>query len=136
MAELFEDKLTTLRVLAVDDEQVIRTMIEYSLQAIGIRDITMASNGNEAMLKLESAAKPIDLIVCDWRMPSMDGLEFLKSIRSRGMDMKFLMLTAENTQESVLEAMKAGANSYIVKPFTVDELRKKIRAITKSGSAD
>lgn len=106
-------------------------MIDYSLKAIGIAKITVASNGNEAMYKIKIAPKPFDLIICDWMMPEMNGLEFLQKVRSIKYPSKFLMLTGKATKEFVTEAVNAGADSYIVKPFTVEDLRKRVKSITK-----
>ncbi|NQV99432.1 MAG: response regulator [Rhodospirillales bacterium] len=128
--ELFGPGLTKFKVLVVDDEQVLRTMIVYSLQALGIKKITLANNGDEALLKMEIAG-PFDLIICDWVMPGMNGLDYLKKIRADNCKAKFLMLTGKATGEAVAEAMAAGADSYIAKPFNVKDLRKRLVHITK-----
>ncbi len=128
---LWDQKLSNLKVLVVDDELVIRSMIEYSLQAMSIKDITLAVDGAKAFDILETAATPFDLVICDWMMPVMDGINFVKKVRAMEYNTKILMLTGKATADAVREAISAGANSYVVKPFTADDLYGKIRTVLK-----
>jgi len=128
---LWDQRLSGLRVLVVDDELVICSMVEFSLQAMSIKDITLVVEGAQALRVLEQNPEAFDLIICDWMMPVMDGITFVKQVRARKYTAKILMLTGKATGEAVSEAIRAGANSYVVKPFTVEDLHTKVRAVTK-----
>jgi len=91
----------------------------------------MAADGKMALELFHSTQAPYDLIICDWMMPNLDGLELLQNIRGSGNSTKFLMLTANLTKEAVTAAIDAGIDAYVTKPFTVDEIHKKVRLVTK-----
>jgi len=122
-------KIRDLRVLVVEDEDIMQTMIEYALNAISVKRITRAPNGSKALGVLDLADEPFDLIICDWVMPIMDGLTFLRQFRARQYETRFLMLTGKATAGAVGEAIGAGANSYIAKPFEVDDFHRKIKSV-------
>lgn len=130
----WDERYAKLRVLVIEDEPIVRNMIEYALKVLGIKNISLAANGEQGLEQLGIAPKGFDLIICDWMMPSMDGLEFLNHIRSRGSKTPFLMLTAKATKEAVVTAQDAGVDSYIAKPFSTEELHKKVRAMVKDIS--
>ncbi|OVE80330.1 hypothetical protein BVY02_00565 [bacterium J17] len=133
--------LPNLRTLVVDDQLYMRKVIKTVLVNMGLKTVTEASDGREAMVVLnqsnilrrarEGNDRVVGLIVSDWSMPNMDGLEFLKAVRNQKWlkDIPFLMLTAEGQQESVLEAVQHGVDDYMVKPFKTGDLEKKIRAV-------
>jgi len=123
-----------LEVLIVDDEPVMLKMIEYGLKAIGIKNVTIANNGQMACDLVEISNEPFDIILCDWNMPGMNGLEFLKKLRADGNKTKFIMLTGNASPENVKAAVEAGANSYLAKPFTPQDLHKRVKLIVKSLS--
>ena len=127
---LLDSALSDMSVLVVDDQEIIRDMIEYALKAMGVKKITMSADGADALRLMESSTQPFDLIICDWMMPLVDGLEFLQTIRAHNVDTQFLMITAKSSREAVENAVKAGANSYIIKPFTVRDLYKKMLFIS------
>lgn len=122
--------LSDMSVLVIDDLEIMRNMIEYALKAMEVGKITTSTNGAHALSLVESSTEPFDLIICDWMMPQMDGLEFLQKIRARNDNTQFLMLTAKSSSEAVAIAVKAGADSYIIKPFTVRDLYKKMLFIS------
>lgn len=119
----------SFKTLIVDDQQSMRGLLRYALQQLGFRDITEAKDGGEAMQAMLSAK--FDLVISDWNMPAMDGLTLLKTIRAHPLLRKtpFIMSTGQQDQEKVREAIKAGVNNYIVKPFNVETLRKKMEAV-------
>jgi two-component system, NtrC family, response regulator AtoC len=102
------------RILVVDDEAKMRRLLELALQGIGHR-VVQAADGTEALELL--AAEPCDLVLTDMRMPHLDGLGLLRSMRERGLDTPVVVLTAHGTVESAVEAMKLGAVDYILRPF-------------------
>jgi two-component system chemotaxis response regulator CheY len=121
-----------IKILVVDDFATMRKVIRNLLKQIGYENVVEAENGQVALRILKS--QKIDFIVSDWNMPTMSGLELLKAVRGDEDLNKtpFLMVTAEALKENVVEAVKAGVNNYIVKPFTAEVLEEKIKKIIES----
>ncbi len=117
--------LDTVRILVVEDDEDYAEWIELALQGLGINSITKAPDGVSALNLTESDAA-FDLIICDWLMPEMDGLTFLKRFRENVSSSMFLLLTAKSGLEDVFEATQAGATNYLVKPLTVEELQQQV----------
>ena len=117
-----------MRVMLVDDSTTMRRIQKNQLNKIGIDDVVEAGDGQDAYEKL-GPSMPIDLVLLDWNMPIMDGLTFLKKVRSEEAykDLKIVMCTSEAEKSRVFEAMKAGANNYIIKPFDPDTLKSKLK---------
>jgi two-component system chemotaxis response regulator CheY len=118
-----------LSMLVVDDFATMRRIIHNLLKEAGVTQVTEAEDGVQALRKLESSA--VNFVVSDWNMPNMSGLELLKAVR-RSDSLKhlpFLLVTAEARKENIIDAAQAGADGYIVKPFTGLVLRQKIDAI-------
>ena len=118
--------MNTLRVLLADDEPAARGYVEMILRDLGITDLTIAEDGREALTRFEERQGGFDLIVCDWKMPRLSGLEFLKQVRALRPDMPFLMVTALATMIAVEEAMAHDVTAYIAKPFSPEQLEEKI----------
>lgn len=118
-----------MTILVVDDYSTMRKMIKNILTQSGFTKIIEADKGTTAFAKLK--AEKINLVIADWNMPEMNGLELLKNIRGdanlKGTPM--LMVTAESTVANVITAVKAGVNSYIIKPFDANTLLDKINRI-------
>lgn len=115
-----------MRVLIIDDSKTMRSIIKGVLTTMGIADTEEAGDGSEALVKADSFYP--DIILCDWNMPNMNGLTFVKHFRGRGSKTPIIMVTTEAEKPRVLEAIKAGVNNYAVKPFTPEGLEKIIRA--------
>ena len=122
-----------MRILVVDDFASMRNIIKGLLNQIGFQNIEEAKDGSTALEKLKIGK--FDLVICDWNMPKVPGIEVLKAIRNdpRLKDLPFLMVTAKAKKDNVMEAVKAGVNQYIVKPFTAETLQKKIEKIFDEG---
>jgi two-component system chemotaxis response regulator CheY len=120
---------TNIKVLIVDDFATMRKVIRNLLKQSGYENIVEAEDGVMALSELK--ANRIDFVISDWNMPNMTGLELLKAVRADGDLSKtpFLMVTAEALQDNVVQAVKAGVDNYIVKPFTADVLSEKITEI-------
>lgn len=118
-----------MKVLVVDDFSTMRRIVKNILRQLGFNNILEADDGSTGLDILQK--EKIDLIISDWNMPKMTGLELLKAVRGDDAlrDIPFLMVTAEAQQENIIEAVKAGVNNYIVKPFTAETLGKKIEQI-------
>lgn len=117
------------KVLVVDDSAVMRQIIKKNLKELGFTDLTEAEDGAAGLKAAGDGA--FDLIVSDWNMPNMTGLEFLKAVRADGglKGVAFIMVTSEADKEKIMEAVQAGVNQYIVKPFNAVQLEEKIKAI-------
>jgi two-component system chemotaxis response regulator CheY len=122
-------KLQDLTVLVVDDFRTMRSVIKNILKQIDITKVLEAHNGSNALEVLHE--NTADLILSDWNMPRMSGIEFLRAVRDDDAlrELPFVMVTAEGMRENIVEAIQAGANGYIIKPFTPDQLREKIERI-------
>lgn len=123
----------TTRVLIVDDMSTMRKIVKKTCTEIGFTDFSEATDGNQAWELIGSANPPIGLIISDWNMPNCTGLELLKRVRAdhRYKKTPFLLVTAEAEQAQVLDALKAGVDQYVVKPFTKDDLVKKLEIAHK-----
>jgi len=115
-----------LKILAVDDSPTMRRIIINTLKRAGFADVIEASDGKDALAKMK-VEKP-NFVITDWNMPEMDGLTFISTLRSQAeyKDLPVLMVTTRSVKEDIVDAMKAGVNNYIVKPFTPETLKAKI----------
>ncbi len=116
-----------MKVLLVDDSLTMRRIQKTQLLGLGVKEVLEAGNGEEAIKTLE-ASMPLDMIMMDWNMPVMDGFTALKTIRAdqRFAGVKIIMCTSESEKTKVIDALKAGANNYLVKPFTPEALKEKL----------
>lgn len=116
------------RALIVDDSSVMRKIVERALRQAGLELelVLEASTGNEGLDLLQK--QKVELILSDINMPSMDGLEFLRQLRSRKLAPKtpVVMITTEGSEEQVKQAIQAGAQGYIRKPFTVEQIKQRV----------
>lgn len=129
MAKTGNFSLNDLKVLVVEDQVEARAMIRQMMLEMGVTQIFEASNGREALSFVDSAYDFIDIVVCDWNMPNMSGLDFLRQLRSVDQDMPFLMVTGRGDKDSVVEARSAGVSGYIRKPFSPVQLEAKLRIL-------
>jgi two-component system, chemotaxis family, chemotaxis protein CheY len=123
-----------MKVLVVDDFATMRKIIKNVLKQINIENVLEAENGKHALTVLKN--DNVDLIISDWIMPEMTGIEFLKACKADETIRKipFIMVTAEAQKDNIMEAIKSGVDNYIVKPFTPDKLREAIdKAKAKVG---
>jgi two-component system chemotaxis response regulator CheY len=124
--------MASMKILIVDDSLTIRRIITNALKTVGFSDTIEASNGKEALEKLTTGK--VDFIITDWNMPEMNGLDLIKEVRANPLysSMPILMITTRGTERDVVEALQAKVNSYIMKPFTPQELKEKIEGILKT----
>lgn len=120
---------TSIKVLVVDDMSTMRRIVKNVLRQIGFTDIMEAENGQDAITKLKSGG--YGLVVSDWNMPVMQGIELLRTVRADPelKNLPFLMVTAEAQKENIIEAVQAGVSNYVVKPFTAEALQEKLEKI-------
>jgi len=116
-----------MKFLIVDDSSTMRRIIKNSLKRIGFEEILEASNGKEGL----EIYKDADIVLTDWNMPEMDGLEFVKQVRKQDTTIPILMVTTNAAKDDIVEALKNGVNNYIVKPFTPETLKEKVESVLK-----
>ncbi len=114
-----------MKTLVVDDSAVMRKVLVGALSQAGITDVEQAADGQQAVDMV--AAASYDLILMDWNMPNMLGIDALKAIRAAGKTMPIIMVTTEAEKPRVLEALKAGASNYVIKPFVPATIITKIQ---------
>lgn len=119
-----------LKILIVDDFPTMRRIVKTLLKQNGFTNFTEAEDGEKALKELR-AQGDFEMVVSDWNMPNMTGLELLKAVRSDASlkHLPFLMVTAEAEKENIIEAVKAGVSNYVVKPFTAITLKEKLQKI-------
>jgi len=130
-----------MKILVVDDFSTMRRIVRNLLVELGFSNplIQEADDGESAIAMLRG--QPFDLVVTDWNMPNMTGIDLLRAIRAEASlkGMPVLMVTAENNRDQIIAAAQAGVNGYIVKPFTADTLKEKLtkifERIAASGAA-
>ena len=124
-----------MKTLVVDDFGTMRKIVKNVLKQINITDVSEAENGRQA-LDILKKDQGYELIVSDWIMPEMTGIEFLKACKEDEAIKKipFVMVTAEAQKDSVIEAIKGGVDNYIVKPFTPDKLQEAIEKARAKAS--
>jgi two-component system chemotaxis response regulator CheY len=118
-----------MKVMIVDDFATMRRILRNILKQIGFKNIIEADDGKNALKELKK--EKVDLIMCDWNMPEMPGIELLKSIRSDDelKDIPFVMVTAEAQKDNIVEAVKSGVSNYVVKPFTAETITEKLNKV-------
>ena len=118
-------------MLVVDDEEEIRDLVQEILRDMGIVRVHLAENGQMAWQRLSRTELDYDLVISDWLMPRMDGLELLKKMRQSGLETLFMMLTVKVTGEAVAAAVENGVTLYVAKPFTYGDFSRKVSSLAK-----
>ena len=145
-----------ITVLIVEDQLGMRRIIRTVLQSLSANSVVEAGDGAQALeilrarnrnwahdvvarnVRSKLEVQPIDLILADWAMPNMTGLELLRAVRKdpNWMNLPFVMLTAEDSKEQIVEAMKLGVTDYVIKPFTANVLEAKLRSLIEEKFAE
>jgi two-component system, chemotaxis family, chemotaxis protein CheY len=113
-----------MKILLVDDSRTIRNIQKNVLKQLGHTDIVEAGDGIEAVQNLQTTA--VDLMLVDWNMPNMDGISLVRKVRETNKATPIIMVTTEAEKARVVEAIRAGVNNYVVKPFSAETLAEKI----------
>ena len=122
-----------MRIMLVDDSKTMRNIQKNILGQLGYSELEEACDGQDALSKL-SAFNP-ELMLVDWNMPNMDGLTFVKNVRQQGITTPIIMVTTESEKARVIEAIKAGVNNYVVKPFTPEQLSERVNETMAKATA-
>jgi two-component system chemotaxis response regulator CheY len=120
---------TSIKVLVVDDFATMRRIVKGVLKQAGFSNIIEAEDGAAALGELKK--EKIGLVVSDWNMPNMTGLDLLKAVRGDAelKGIPFIMVTAEGQKENIIDAVKAGVSNYVVKPFTPETFGEKLKKV-------
>ena len=115
--------------LIVDDSRTMRLVLKKILNEVGF-EVSEAGDGSEALIRLKELDR-VDLMLVDWNMPVMDGLEFVRAVRQDNAydEVPVMMVTTEDTMDRVVEALNAGANEYVMKPFTSESIIEKLEIL-------
>ena len=118
-----------MKVLVIDDSSTMRRIIRNSLERLEFNNIVDAIDGADALTKVDGC----DLIITDWNMPEMNGLELVQTLRGSEAHKStpIIMVTTEAGKNEIIDAIKNGVNNYIVKPFTIDVLKEKLEGVLK-----
>ncbi len=119
--DITEEKLKRIRVLVVEDDPIMLELIVSILNSVTIKKIATAKDGIQAWRLFEDGGQ-FDLVICDWIMPAMDGLEVLKNIRAGRSAIPFILVTVRDSEEAIKRAIDSGVTAYVAKPFTPEEL--------------
>jgi two-component system response regulator MprA len=126
---------TTMAILVVDDDQAVREALRRALTMQGYA-VELAADGSEAIARLAANGSAIDLLIVDVLMPGVDGLEVTRKLRAEGNPLPILMLTARDQVSDRVAGLEAGADDYLVKPFALEELVARVRALLRRLAAD
>lgn len=126
-------KYSNPAIMVVEDAIFVRNFILIALRTMGLTNVTEADNGKTALEELQK--KPYDLILSDWHMPEMEGIDLLKAVRAdeNMQNIPFLMLTSDVSVENVRDAVNSGVSDYLAKPFRHAPLIKKVRRLLEKG---
>jgi two-component system chemotaxis response regulator CheY len=124
-----DPRFASLTVLLVEDDAFALKLAQSVLRNLGVGHVILARDGSEAIKILDSKATKADLIISDWNMPNVTGLDLLRHVRKTWHNMPFIMLTGRATEDFVLAAKDNGVNGYVVKPFSPEQLMRKIQSV-------
>lgn len=132
----FEKRLKRKKILVAEDNDQAARLIMLVLKDMGAKEVVFAKDGLEAWEKFEEAGKqePFHLVISDWNMPNLTGIQLLKRLRKTGHHLPFIMVTGRGTVDSATQAVDSGVTVYIPKPFTPDQLISKIATVLESAS--
>jgi two-component system, chemotaxis family, chemotaxis protein CheY len=116
-----------MKILMVDDSRTMRNIQKNVLKVLGEPVCIEAGDGLEALTCVAAHPEGFDLMLVDWNMPHMDGLSFVKRLREKDKTTPVIMVTTEAEKSRIIEAIKAGVNNYVIKPFTPDALMERVR---------
>ena len=124
-----------MKILLVDDSRTMRNIQKKTLETMGGVEFSEAADGLEALTVIAGHPEPFNLILIDWNMPNMDGITLVKKIRERDKSTPLIMATTEAEKQRVLDAIRAGVNNYVVKPFTPVALLEKVKMTLEKAKA-
>jgi len=124
-------EINQLRLLVVEDNEVSRAVLESMLNGLNVRAVYPCESAEKAIEFMANEGYKVHMILCDWQMPGMTGIEFLRKIRQTKNDVPFVMITGNKDAESVQAAVANGVNAYITKPYQPKDLANKLSALAR-----
>ena len=124
-----------MKILLVDDSRTMRNIQKRSLEALGTIEVSEASDGVEALTVIAANPDGFAFMMIDWNMPNMDGITLVRKIREKDKATPLIMATTEAEKTRVVEAIKAGVNNYVIKPFTPEGMLEKVKATLAAKKA-
>lgn len=127
--------IVNLNVLYIDDTATIRNVLKKIFEELGVKTVKAASNGRDAWEEIQSAVRerPYNLILCDWNMPELDGLKLVEMLRLHSnptiRDVRFIMITGNDAK--IRQALESGVDNFIAKPFTAQQLKRKLEFVLR-----
>lgn len=121
--------LSWLKVMVVDDEVAVLHTVRDMLRSMGVQQVCLARDGAAAMDILDRGRQPVTVVVADWNMPGMNGIELFRAVRTHSPDLGFMLLTGRCDAESVIEAKNQGVDGYLKKPFSAAQLSAKLASV-------
>lgn len=121
--------LSDLRILVIEDQAESRALLRGMLMELGISQIYEVEDGKKGLRFIDHASDMVDIILCDWNMPSMSGLELLQDIRERGAKTPFMIISGRSDEKSMMEAKAAGVSGFIRKPYTPGQMEARLRVL-------
>ena len=118
-----------IKVLIIEDQTEARSLMRNMLYELGITQVFESTDGREGLTFMDAAFDFVDVIICDWNMPNMSGIEFLRQVRTVDPEIPFLMITGRADIDSVTDAKSSGVTGYIKKPFSAAHLEAKLRVL-------
>ena len=128
-----DNDLMRARILVVEDDDTMRDFIVEVLGSVGFTNLTTALDGTEAWRKFDQGER-FDLVICDWIMPGMDGLKFLKNIRDSRVAIPFILVTVRDSEDAIKRAVDRGVTAFLSKPFMPDQLVAEVLKVLSDSS--
>ena len=124
-----------MKILLVDDSKTMRNIQKKTLESLGGTEFGEAGDGVEALGVIGANPAPFDLMLVDWNMPNMNGLSLVTKVREKDKTTPIIMVTTEAEKQRVIDAIKAGVNNYVIKPFTPEGLMEKVKQTLEKKKA-
>ena len=126
---LVESPFHCLKILIVEDQPESRVLLRKMLEEMGVREVFEVDDGRSGLRIMGNGCQGVDIILCDWNMPMINGIEFLREVRAGGIQIPFIMITGRGDQNSVMEARRCGVDGFIRKPYISGQIEAKLRII-------
>ena len=124
-----QSALSKMKILVVEDQPESRAALIDILEDLGVAEVFEADDGQHGLQFVSGGGPMVDLVLCDWNMPVMSGMEFFRALRGRGDTTPFLMITGRGDHNSVMEARSTGVEGYIRKPFSPEQVEARLRIL-------
>ncbi|MCC2607677.1 response regulator [Planctobacterium marinum] len=125
-----------INILVIDDEELTQELLRHMLRELDLGEIDIHASCSKALNRFKKDPSYFGMIISDWEVPGMNGLEFLKEVRILNKEIPFLMVTGNASKSYVVKAVQAGVNDFLAKPFTANSLLKKVQNLIDASTAE